>query len=86
MVAKKFSDWVAMREQVMMGASAGGAPSPIDAEIKQVQVSSAGKPKAAREAALKALVKKKQGDPRVKPADIEKINSAFPGADDDKTP
>lgn len=78
MDTKKFSDWVALREQQ---ATAGA--SPVDAEIKQVIASNAGKPKGAREAALKALVKKKQPDPRVKPADLEKIASAFPAADDD---
>lgn len=79
MATKKFSDWVALKEQQAVG---GMAASPVDTEIKQVVASNAGKPKGAREAALKALVKKKQNDPRVKPADLEKIASAFPSADD----
>lgn len=81
MSTKKFSDWVALREQ--MAAAGGQGSSPVDAEIKQVVASNAGKPKGARESALKALVKKKQGDPRAKPADLEKIASAFPSANDE---
>jgi len=81
MATKKFSDWVSLREQ--QAGVAGQGSSPVDSEIKQVVASNAGKPKGAREAALKALVKKKQGDPRVKPADLEKIASAFPSANEE---
>lgn len=81
MDTKKFSNWVASREQRV--TAEGPEASLVDAEIKQVIASNAGKSKGARQAAMKALVKKKQGDPRVKPADLEKIASAFPSADDD---
>ena len=74
MATIRFSEWVALREQM------AGAPA-VDNEIKQVVAANAGKPKQARQSAMLALVKKKQGDPKVKPGDLQKIADSFPEDD-----
>lgn len=74
MATMRFSEWAAIREQMAENPA-------VDNEIKQVVAANAGKPKQARQSAMLALVKKKQGDPKVKPVDLQKIADSFPEDD-----
>lgn len=73
-----FSDWAKFREeQNPQQVPASGKPSATNAEIKQVIASNLTKPKQARSAALMALAKKKQGDPKTTPRDLQDIANAI---------
>lgn len=82
-----FSEWVVVREtQAPQQAPAAGKPSATGSEIKQVIASNIAKPKQARSAALMALAKKKQADPKSTPKDLQDIADAMPGQDSGPQP
>lgn len=79
-----FSEWMIAREAVQPSPTASGLslskPSSASAEIKKVVADNIAKPKQARSAALMALAKKKQNDPKSKPEDLQAIANAMPDA------
>lgn len=93
MVFMSFSDWALIREQQVPGVPAAqkapqasgsqsavkapSKPSAADMEIKQVIAANITKPKQARSAALMALAKKKQSDPKSTPQDLQAIADAM---------
>ena len=83
-----FSEWMVAREAIQPaqpaqnGAKPTTKPSPVSDEIKKVVTDNISKPKQARSAALMALAKKKQSDPKASPDDIQAIADAMP---DDKS-
>lgn len=79
-----FSEWMVAREAVQpvqpAGAKPASKPSPVADEIKKVVADNISKPKQARSAALMALAKKKQTDPKASPNDLQAIADAMPDA------
>lgn len=82
-----FSEWVAVKEAIQpaqppqnAARPAMNTASPVSAEIKKVVADNLAKPKQARSAALMALAKKKQNDPKSTPNDLEAIANAMPDA------
>lgn len=79
-----FSEWMVAREAVQpaqspaVAAKPASKPSPVADEIKKVVADNISKPKQARSAALMALAKKKQTDPKASPNDLEAIANAMP--------
>lgn len=76
---KKFSDWVAIREE--LSPTQVKQDSASEQEVKKITASLVGEPAAKRKSALKALAQKKAMDPKAKPKDIAAIAAAAEEAD-----